>query len=390
MIQEMTSFKCTILRGGTSKGIYMLENELPANQAMRERIILSIFGSPDVRQIDGLGGADPVTSKLAIVGPSNQQGADVDYTFGQVSIDEAKIYTKSICGNISSGVGPFAVNNNLVKVKEPVTEVKIYNTNTDKLLIAEVPVFGGKAAVDGEYAIDGVPGKGAKINLDFSRTVGALTGKLLPTGSASDIIDVEGLGDIRISIVDTGTCQVYVRAEDIGLEGTELPKDIDGNQEKLKLLERIRAKAAYMVGMTSSPEAATIESRNTPHLVFFTEPKTYLTHTDQTKIEASMIQLTARMMFMQIMHKAYAGTGSICTAVAAMIPGTVVNKIVKNTGDNTIQIGHPSGIIEVEVHVEKRDHGFQVRRAAIGRTARTIMEGRVMVKTSVLDKIAMY
>jgi 2-methylaconitate cis-trans-isomerase PrpF len=188
----MSMLRCVIMRGGTSKAVFLRENDLPKDKALRDKIILSVFGSPDVRQIDGLGGADVLTSKLAIIGPSSRSDADVDYLFAQVGIDKPVVDYKGNCGNISSAVGPFAIDEGLVRANEPMTTVRINQVNTNRLIVAEVPVIKGKAAVEGELAIDGVPGTGAPITLDFSDTAGSVTGKLLPTGNVKDKITVRG------------------------------------------------------------------------------------------------------------------------------------------------------------------------------------------------------
>ena len=184
MHPDMEMLRCAIVRGGTSKGIFIMKNEYPEDPATRDAVILAVYGSPDVRQIDGLGGADVLTSKLAIISPSNRPDADVDYTFGQVSFETAFVDYRGNCGNISSAVGPFAIDEGLVAPVEPITTVRIRMTNSNRILIAEVPVKDGKALIDGDYAIDGVPGTGAKIAMDWSAVVGGITGKLLPTGNA--------------------------------------------------------------------------------------------------------------------------------------------------------------------------------------------------------------
>ena len=378
----MIPIRCTILRGGTSKGIYLLENDLPQCPEQREKVILEIFGSPDKRQIDGLGGADPLTSKVAIVGPSQRPGIDLEYTFGQVAIDHPKVYYKSLCGNITSGVAPFAINHGLVKAVEPVTVVKMYNKNTGKVLIAEVPVKDGKYLETGDYAIAGVPGTGAKISIDFCNSEGALTGKLLPTGNLQDELEVEGIGKISVSIVDFATCQIFVNAKDVGLIGTEMPIEVDSNPMLLKKLESIRCKGAVLAGLASSSENAATEAKNTPHLVIVSEARDYISHLSQNTIGRKEIDIVARMMFMQIMHKTYAGTGSICTAIASKIPGTIANEFYKKAESDrdAVRIGHPGGIIEVEAIVGQKNDNYIVKRASIGRTARQIMVGYVFIR----------
>ena len=204
---------CVIQRGGTSKGVYLHEKDLPKEPELRNRVILAIFGSPDRRQIDGLGGADPLTSKCAIIGPPERPDADINYTMVQVDITKPVLDFKGNCGNISSGVGPFAIDEGLVPVREPETVVRIYNTNTKKILKAFVQTRQGKSKYTGDYAIDGVPGTGSKILLDYSATEGAATGKLLPTGNPTDVISIPSIGKIEISIVDAGNPMCFIKPE---------------------------------------------------------------------------------------------------------------------------------------------------------------------------------
>ncbi|MDR1194440.1 MAG: 3-methylitaconate isomerase [Peptococcaceae bacterium] len=381
------AINATILRGGTSKGVYLLKNELPADPALRDQVILAIFGSPDQRQIDGLGGADPLTSKLAIVGGSSRPDADVEYTFGQVGIDQAKVFYQSICGNITSGVGPFAINNSLVKAEEGITVVRIYNTNTGKVILANVPVINGKAAFEGDFAMAGVPGTGAKILIDFSQTVGALTGKgPLPTGNPTDRLEVGGVGAIDVSIVDVAACQIYIRAKDVGLTGRETPREVDSDPGLTRKLEAIRAHATWFVGLADTPVSASTERRNTPHLAIIGEGGEYQNHLTGEIVSPDSYDILARMMFMQIMHKTYAGTGSICLAAATQIPGTIPNLSFRGSrGSGLVRIGHPAGIIPIETDISVGNGAIEVRRAAIARTARTIMEGRVYVRESLFN-----
>lgn len=370
--------RCTIQRAGTSKGIFLHENDLPKDQMKRDNIILGIFGSPDIRQIDGLGGADPLTSKLAIVGPSTREDADVDYTFGQISLDQAFIDYSGNCGNISSGVGPFAIDEGLVKAVEPVTKVRIYNTNTGKILVAEVPVKDGKARVLGDYKIAGVPGTGAKIMMDFAGTVGAVTGKMLPTGNVKDMMYVEGVGEIEVSVVDVANPMVFVRASDLGLKGTETPAEIDGDEKIRSILEAIRAKTAVVIGMAASEEEATLKSPAFPMIAFVSPSQSYKAFTTGKEITSGDVDLVSRLMFMQVMHKTYAGTGTTCTGAAAKIPGTIVNEVC-GSKDSLVRIGHPAGVLEIEVETENQNGQVILKRAAFGRTARRIMDGYVYV-----------
>jgi len=379
---SMERIPCVIMRGGTSKGIYLKGNDLPDDQVKRDAVILSIFGSPDTRQINGLGGADPLTSKLAIVNRSNRPDADVDYTFGQVDIHEALVDYSSNCGNISSGVGPFAITEGLVQVKKPVTEVRIYNTNTKKVFIAEVPVdIHGKPEETGDYKINGVPGTGARIDINMAGTIGAKTGHLLPTGNPKDKMHIEKFGDLMVSMLDAGSPMVFVKAEDLGLTGTEGPKDIDGNPEMLNLLENIRCMAAEMMGIADR-KTAHEKVRAVPMVAFVSAPHEYASYTDGKIVHSQNIDFVSRGMFMGIMHKTYSGTATVCTGCAAMTPGTVVSEIMGERGDEyTVRIGHPSGIIECKM---KREKG-QIVCAAYGRTARRIMEGYVYVPTDILE-----
>lgn len=375
-MSEQKKIPCVIARGGTSKGIYIKENHLPADKAARDQAVLAIFGSPDVRQIDGLGGADPLTSKLAIIGPSSRSDADVDYTFGQVSIKSPMVDYSGNCGNISAGVGPFAIDEGLVKAVEPVTTVRIHNTNTGKLLIAEVPVKNGQAQVSGDCAIDGVPGTGAQIMLDFADTKGSATGKLLPSGQAKEMLKTSA-GEFEVSMVDCANAMVFVKAESVGLKGTEGPKEIDGDKALLDKLEAIRGAAAAAMGLAGDEAEALSKCPAFPMLAIVSPPADYQSYSTGQTVKADDISFVARNMFMQVLHKTYAGTGTVCTGVAASIPGTVVAEVraARPAWGDAIKIGHPCGLISVEAKVESG----QVKRAAFARTARRIMEGQVYI-----------
>ncbi|MGI6077300.1 MAG: 2-methylaconitate cis-trans isomerase PrpF family protein [Fastidiosipilaceae bacterium] len=382
-MSEQLRVPVVIMRGGTSKGIFIKENDLPKDQKERDAIILSIFGSPDVRQIDGLAGADPLTSKLAIIGPSTHPDADVDYTFGQVSINSPLVDYNGNCGNISSGVGPFAIDESLVNAEGPVTTVRIHNTNTGKILKAEVEVRDGHAAVAGDCSIAGVPGTSAPIWMDFAGTAGAATGKTLPTGNVKDTIKTS-FGDKTVSIVDVANPCVFVLASDMGIDGTETPAEIDGNAELLKNLEELRAKATVMIGMAKDEADATASSPAFPMICMVREPKDYVSFSTGETIKADDVDFVARLMFMQVLHKTYAGTATACTGAAARIEGTIVNEVMRERSDDeAIRIGHPAGVLPVQAIVKDG----KVEKTSFQRTARRVMEGYVYVDKAKLDKL---
>jgi len=388
--------RCVIMRGGTSKAVFLREPDLPASPEARLKTILAIFGSPDQRQIDGLGGADPLTSKVAIIGPvraGNPRAAHthLTYTFGQVEIAEPEVDYISLCGNISAAVGAYAVYEGFVEPTEPITVVRVYNTNLDRVLTLEVPVEGGRPREHGDYAVPGVPGTGARILVDLSDTAGGATGSLLPTGRAIDRLEVAGVGAIDVSLVDIGNAHVFVRARDVGLAGTETAAEIDADADLTSRLERIRGAAAYHMKMVSSPERARQDSPATPLLGIVSPPADYRNDIGDCTVRAADSDLVSRLMFMQRMHKTYAGTSTVCTGVASRLPGTVVHEVTRREAvdhaafnqdaikKDLVRIGHPAGVIETETRVERSGDVFVVRRATLGRTARRILEGYVFV-----------
>ena len=248
MFYDMTAIRCCIMRGGSSKGVFFKACDLPNDPPLRDAVILAAFGSPDIRQIDGLGGADVLTSKVAIIAPPSRPDADVDYTFGQVSMTERFIDYKGNCGNISSAVGAFAIDEGLVAAHEPVTTVRIHQTNSHTLLVAQVPVRDGKALQCGDFQIDGVPGAGAKVSIDWADTSGSVCGCLLPTGNVQDIITVNSYA-YPVSLIDMGNPLVFIRARSLGMIGTESPAEIEGNPVLMDRIEKIRSIAAVKFGL---------------------------------------------------------------------------------------------------------------------------------------------
>ena len=379
-MSQQRSIRCVLMRGGTSRGLYVMRDELPKDPALRDRVILAMYGSPDVRQIDGIGGADALTSKLAIIGPPTREDADIDYTFGQVSITAPYVDYGGNCGNISAGVGPFAIDEGLVDDVEPSTTVRIHQTNTHCIIVAQVPVSDGEAVVAGDYRIDGVPGTGAKIGLDFSDTAGAVTGQILPTGNVRDTLDVEGVGEVEVSIIDAGNPVVFLHASRFGLQGTESPADIDADTQLLDSIERVRGHAAQLVGMVEDWRDAAASSPYVPFIALVGPSQEYVSFGSGEAVSSSQVDFVSRLLFMLRMHKAYPITGAVCTGAAAMIPGTIVQEVADLSPEpHVVRIGHPSGVIDVEAEVDVGSSGPVLRRAAVGRTARRIMEGHIFV-----------
>lgn len=385
---DQWAIRAVFMRGGTSRGAYLHAADLPADPSLRDALILGLYGSPDIRQIDGLGGGDSLTSKVAIIGPSSRPDADVDYTFGQVRVNEPRIDYKGNCGNISSGVGPFAIEEGLVPAVEGITRVRIHNTNTGKIIVAEVPVKDGYVQVCGDTEIPGVPGTGAAIMLDFQDAGGSVTGRLLPTGQPREVLETLS-GRFTVSLVDAANPCVFVRAADLGISGTELPPEIAANAELMRTLEEIRSAAAVRLGFIDDPARATAETPAIPKVAFVAAPTAYTTSAGRA-VAAAETSLVARCMSMQTPHKAYAVTVGICTAAAAKIAGTVVAEVYREgEPPSAVRIGHPGGVMVADVIVEPGPEGLWLKRAAIARTARRIMDGTAYVPLSKLPADAL-
>jgi 2-methylaconitate cis-trans-isomerase PrpF len=383
MTTDVVPLRCSIFRGGTSRGVFFLADDLPPERAEIERILLDVFGSPDVRQIDGLGGATSQTSKAAIIGPPSRHDADVDYTFAQVSVASPLVDWGGNCGNISSAVGPFAIDQGLVTATGPMTTVRIHNTNTGKVIVAEVPTRDGRAIVEGDYAIPGVPGTGSRILLDFADPAGAVTGKLLPTGHPCQSFELADGRRIDGSVVDAANPTVFLRAADLGLRGTELPAELEANEAATAVLEEVRSIVAEQLGLVSSRADATRLSPGLPKVGFVAPPADYET-SDGRRVTADQADLTGRLMSMQTAHRSYMTTGAIATAAAAFVPGTIVAEVVRPGGErpaaDTIRIAHPYGVMDAVVRAADLDDPSTIRAIAVGRTARHILDGTVWVR----------
>ena len=355
------------MRGGTSRCLVFHDRDLPAPGPARDAILLAALGSPDPngRQLDGLGGGISSLSKAVIIGPPTLPGADVDYTFAQVEIKKASVDYAGNCGNCSSSVGPFAIDEGLVAARDGETLVRIHNTNTKKLIVAHVPVANGEAAAAGDFELAGVAGRGARIALDFVDPGGAGTGKLLPTGRPIDTVD-----GLSASLVDATNAIVFVRAKDIGLTGTESPQAMDGDRALVERLERIRVAAAQMMGIPGSAA--------TPKVAVVAPPASF-TGLDGNAYTGDQMDLVARVISMGNCHRAFAPTAAMCLAVAARIEGTVVRECSTAPDDADVRLAHPSGILPLDARVVSHGGRPHADRVTVYRTARRLMEGFIRV-----------
>lgn len=379
---ETQAVRLSILRGGTSRGVFFLENDLPRERATIERILLDILGSPDIRQINGIGGATSQTSKAAIIGPATRPDADIDYTFAQVSVDKPMVDWGGNCGNISSAVGPFAIDAGLVRATEPVTTVRIHNTNTGKVIVASVPVADGRAKVAGDLAIPGVPGTGARILLDFRDPAGSFAEGLLPTGNPVDVVTIGDGRRFQVSIVDAANPVAFLLASELGLEGTELAPEIERHTDATAAIEEVRGIVAEMIGIVRDRGDALRLSPGLPKIGFVATPCDYRTTTGGT-LTAGDMDLHARLMSMQTAHRSYMTTGAICTAAAAFVEGTLVHRVTRPRTDrpdpDTIRIANPYGIMEATVSATAGAGAPTIDGVTVDRTARHILDGFVHV-----------
>ena len=369
------------MRGGTSRAICFNEDDLAAyDQLTRERIILAALGSPDMhgRQVDGLGGGISSLSKVAIIGKSTQSDADVTFTFGQVDVRTATIDWSSTCGNISSAVGPFAIDEGLVPAVEPITQIRVLATNTGKRYIAQVPVCDGQAEVEGEYTIDGVPAPGACITLEYLEPGGSLGGSVLPTGLAQQEIILASGRQLTLSLVDAAIPTVFVRAEELAVDARRLAADLDGEGALQELLEEIRCHGAVLLGLAENIESAHTHSQGAPKIVMVAPPASYESSGGKC-VDVAHIDLLARAISMGNTHRTFPGTVSMCTAVAAAVAGTVVHEVSQAASSEQLRIGHPAGIMEIGAKVKRCGSEWRAESVIAQRTARRIMEGSVLV-----------
>jgi 2-methylaconitate isomerase len=374
----LLALPAVFMRGGTSRAIMFHQRDLPDRSAW-DPVFLAAMGSPDPngRQLNGMGGGVSSLSKVCVLAPSARDDADIDYTFAQVQIREAAVDYRGNCGNMSSAVGPFAVDEGLLRPNGDSATVRIFNTNTNRIIRAQFPLADGRTAVDGSLAIPGVAGTGAPIRLDFLSPGGATTGKLLPTGHVTDWLDIPGHGPLEVSLIDAANACVFVRATDLGLTGTELPDAVEANAPLLALLQRIRRAGSVAMGIAPDEEAAA-RINGVPFIAFVSPAQTAPTLAGEP-IHTAQVDLTARFISSGQPHRALPLTGSLCTAVAARIEGTVVHQMLSGASSEAIRIGMPSGILNVDADVAMSKNGWVANSGAFYRTARRLFDGRVHV-----------
>lgn len=377
---KQTSIPAVFMRGGTSKALMLHTRDLPPARDDWGPIFTAAMGSPDPygRQLDGMGGGVSSVSKVCIIGPSAREDADVDYTFCQVLVRDSAVQYKGNCGNMSSAVGPFAVDEKLVRPNGDSATVRIFNTNTQKIINGTFPLEDGVARYDGDMVIPGVSGSGAPIRLDFVQPGGATTGKLLPTGHVLERLEVPGLGTIEASMIDAANAAVFVRARDVGLTGLELPDELEARPEMLALLDAIRVQASVRMGIAATEE----EARRVTIVPFvaIVSPASNSPTLSGEPVRAEDVDLTVRVISNGQPHRALPLTISLCTAVAARIGGTLVAEAARETAaSEPIRLGMPSGILTVGSDVGQENGAWVARAGSFYRTARRLFDGRVWV-----------
>lgn len=375
----LLALPAVFMRGGTSRAIMFHARDLP-DRSQWDPIFLAAMGSPDPngRQLNGMGGGISSLSKVCILAPSTREDADIDYTFAQVQIREAAVDYRGNCGNMSSAVGPFAVDEGIVRPNGDTAVVRIFNTNTRKIIRSTFPLVDGRAATDGDLAIPGVAGTGAPVRLDFLTPGGATTGRLLPTGQPMDRLDVPGIGPIEVSMVDAANACVFVRAADLGLTGRELPEELEGNREVLDRMQCVRRAASVAMGIGRDEEEA--RSINAVPIIGCVAPPMDAPTLSGEPIARRQVDLTARFLSNGQPHRALPLTASLCTAVAARIAGTLTSQVLGPDATGSIRIGMPSGILTVNADVGRDPmHGWVAHSGAFYRTTRRLFDGRVYV-----------
>jgi len=379
----------TYMRGGTSKGVFFRLRDLPERAQLpgeaRDRLFMRVIGSPDpyAAHIDGMGGATSSTSKCVILSPSSRPGHDVDYLYGQVSIDKAFVDWSGNCGNLSTAAGAFAIHAGFIEPsripQDGICTVRIWQANIGKTIIAQVPVSGGQVQETGDFELDGVTFPAAEIVLEFidPSEDGADGGSMFPTGNLVDILEVPGVGSFEATMINAGIPTVFVNAADIGYKGTELREHINTDPKQLERFERVRVAGALRMGLISSPEEA-IKRQHTPKVAFVAPPADYVASSGR-HIAAGDIDLNVRALSMGKLRHAMMGTAAVAIGTAAAIPGTLVNLAAGGGERSAVRFGHPSGTLRVGAEAKLVNGEWTVTKVIMSRSARVLMEGWVRV-----------
>lgn len=382
----------TYIRGGTSKGVFFNLSDLPlsaqAPGPSRDALLMRVIGSPDPygKHTDGMGGATSSTSKIVIVSQSKQPGHDLDYLFGQVSIDQPFVDWSGNCGNLSAAVGPFAIQQGLLPVERlpenGFAEVRIWQANIGKTIVNKVPISNGEVQETGSFELDGVTFPAAEIAVDFMDPADTDGSSLFPTGHLVDTLDVPGLGAFPVTLINAGIPTIFLKAEDLGYRGTELQEDINGSADALQKFETIRAHGAVAMGLIDEPSEAAAR-QHTPKVAFVAPPSNYLASSGK-QIEGADIDLLVRALSMGKLHHAMMGTAAVAIGTAAAIPGTLVNLAAGGGPRDQVVFGHPSGTLKVGAAAAQQNDEWQVTKATMSRSARVLMEGWVRVPGDVI------
>jgi 2-methylaconitate isomerase len=389
IFKPQISIQATYMRGGTSKGVFFRLQDLPAAAQVpgeaRDRLFMRVIGSPDPygAHIDGMGGATSSTSKCVIVAASTRPNHDVDYLYGQVSIDKAFVDWSGNCGNLSTAAGAFAIHAGFVDParipRDGTCTVRIWQANISKTIIAHVPVTDGHVQETGDFELDGVTFPAAEIVLEFINPSddGEGSGSMFPTGHLVDDLDVPGVGTFKATMITAGIPTVFVNAEDIGCTGTELREAINGDPQQLERFEKIRVAGALRMGLIRTPEEA-LQRQHTPKIAFVAPPKDHVVSSGKA-VAATEIDLLVRALSMGKLHHAMMGTAAVAIGTAAAIPGTLVNLAAGGGPRTSVRFGHPSGTLRVGAEASEVNGEWKVTKAIMSRSARVLMEGRVRI-----------
>ncbi|GEA20238.1 2-methylaconitate cis-trans isomerase PrpF [Vibrio harveyi] len=391
-MQSQIKVPATYMRGGTSKGVFFNLEDLPqpaqvAGEA-RDKLLLRVIGSPDpyAKQIDGMGGATSSTSKTVIVSRSQRVDHDVDYLFGQVSIDKPFVDWSGNCGNLSAAVGPFAIHAGLIDEDQipqnGIVTVRVWQVNIGKTILIHVPIVNGFVQETGEFELDGVTFPAAEIQVDFVDPADG-EGSMFPTGNLVDDLVVPDVETFNATFINAGIPTIFIDAEALGYQGTELQDDINNDESALAKFESIRAHGALKMGLIDSLEEAQTR-QHTPKIAFVSQPKSYLSSSGNT-VEAGEVDILVRALSMGKLHHAMMGTAAVAIASAACVPGTLVNLAAGGGEKESVTFGHPSGTLKVGAKAKQTEQGWVVEKAIMSRSARILMEGFVRVPSNVFE-----